>query len=116
MVDHDDVVGELLGLVHEVRGEQDGRAVAPQGLDELPGGAAGLRVQPGGGLVEEHQLGAPDDGHGQRQALLLAAGERAERHALDVGEPEAVEQVSRVQRGAVVARDQAQQLAGAQPR
>ena len=43
--------------------------------DEVPGGAAGLRVEAGGRLVEEDQLGAADDGHGEREPLLLAAGE-----------------------------------------
>ena len=44
-VDDDDVVGQPLGLVHEVRGEHDGDAVAAQRLDEVPGRQPGLRVE-----------------------------------------------------------------------
>ena len=74
-VDDRDVVGELLGLVHEVGGEDDRDAVRAQVPDELPGGPAGLRVEAGGRLVQEDQLGAADDGHRQGEPLLLAAGE-----------------------------------------
>jgi hypothetical protein len=78
-VEHHDVVGEPLGLVHEVGGEHDGDAVGAQRLDQLPGAPARLRVEPGRRLVEEDQLGAPDDGHRQRQPLLLAAGQPPDR-------------------------------------
>ena len=79
-VDDDDLVGEPLGLVHEVRGEHDGDAVGAQLRGPVPGRVPGLRVQPGGRLVEEDQLGPADHGQRQRQPLLLrrrtAAGTR----------------------------------------
>ena len=55
-VDDGDAVRELLGLLHEVRGQQHGDAVALQRSDDLPGGPPRLRVHPGGRLVQEDQL------------------------------------------------------------
>ena len=40
--------------------------------------AAGLRVETGGGLVDEKQIGIVNKRAGQCQALLLAAGEMAD--------------------------------------
>jgi ABC-2 type transport system ATP-binding protein len=70
VVDEHDVVGEPLPLVEQVRGQHDGHAVAAERLDQLPGGVAGLRVEAGGRLVEEDQLGPADDRERQGQALL----------------------------------------------
>ena len=50
-------------------------------LDQLPDQASALRVHAGRRLVEEHQLRAPDHRAGQRQPLLLAAGEPLVRGA-----------------------------------
>jgi len=73
VVDDDDAVGQLLGLVEVVGGEQHGHAVGSQvghdATDELAAGG----VDAGGGLVEEGDLGAPDEGEGEREPLLLAA-------------------------------------------
>ena len=97
-VDDRDVVGELLGLVHVVRGEDDRDAVGAQVADEVPGGAAGLRVEAGGRLVQEDQLGAADHGHREREALLLAAGEPAVGRAAAAAEAEALDERVHVQR------------------
>ena len=78
-VDDHDVVGEPLGLVEQVGGEHHGDAVGAQLLDELPRGDARLGVHPGAGLVEEDQVGSSDEGAGQGEALLLAAGHPAVR-------------------------------------
>ena len=110
VVDDHHVVGQRLGLLHEVGGEQHGHAVAAQRVDQLPHQAPGLRVEARGGLVEEHQLGAPDDGAGQREPLLLAAGQPLVRGARAAGEPEHVEQPRRVERVRRAGRDQAQHL------
>ena len=48
----------------------------------------GLRVEPGRRLVDEDQLGSPDDGQGQPEALLLTAGEPAVRRPAAVAEAE----------------------------
>ena len=115
-VDDDDLVGEVLGLVHQVGGQHDRDAVAAQRLNELPGRPPGLRVEPGGRLVEEDQLGAADDRHRERQALLLPSREPTERGPLDFEQAQPGQEVNRIQWVAVIGGDQAQQLAGAQPR
>src|SRR5580700_306069 len=53
---------------------------APRGfelLDQIPELAAGLRVESGGGLIQEKKIGIADERARQREALLLAAGKIA---------------------------------------
>ena len=76
-MDDGHAVGQPLGFVHQVRREQDCRARAAQLAHDLPGGEPRLRVHTRGRLVQEDQLRAPDQRHGQGQAPLLAAGEPA---------------------------------------
>jgi hypothetical protein len=110
------VVGQRLGLLHEVRGEQHGDAVATQRVDQLPHQPAALRVQARGGLVEEHQLRPADQRARQREPLLLPTRQPlvgrsgAAAQTQDVDEPRRVERV----RGA--GGDQPQHLLGAHPR
>ena len=77
VVDDHHVVGQLLGLLEVVRGEHDGDTGVPQACDQVPHGEARLRVEPGGRLVEEDQLGPADDGQGDAEPLPLATGEAA---------------------------------------
>src|SRR6266545_3266423 len=74
--DDRDPVGEVLGLVHVVGGEQDGLAEVPEAVDQLPGVAAGRRVEAGGRLVQEQQVGVADDAEGEVEAAQLATRER----------------------------------------
>ncbi len=85
-VDDVDPVGEVLGLVHVVRGEHDRHAVRADLLEQLPGRTPCLGVHARGRLVDEDQLRAPDQGDRQPEALLLPAREAA------VGRPAAVAQ------------------------
>src|SRR5437763_309520 len=52
-VDEGDAVGQLVGLLQILRGEQDGRAVAHPIADDVPHREPARRVEPGGRLVEE---------------------------------------------------------------
>ena len=70
-------VAESLGFIHVMGGEQDGAAGELELLDEFPELAAGLRIEAGGGFVEEQEVGVADKRARQREALLLAAGEVA---------------------------------------
>ena len=57
VVDDCDAVAQEVGLVHEVRGEDDG----PVGLvldQQVPDGAAGVGVHAGGGLVKHDGSGS----------------------------------------------------------
>ena len=64
-----------------VRGQHDGHPVGAQLGEQVPDVAARLRVQPGGRLVDEHQLGPADERHRRARAAAAAAGEPAERRA-----------------------------------
>src|SRR6266496_3600753 len=73
-VDHDDVVGELVGLLHVLGGEHDRDAVADQVPDHPPQVAAAPGVQPGGRLVQVDDPRAADQAGGQVEAAPHAAG------------------------------------------
>jgi hypothetical protein len=51
---------------------------ALQALQAFPDEVARLRVEPGGGFVEQQQFGVVDQRAGQRQTPLHAAGEGAD--------------------------------------
>src|SRR5581483_926973 len=80
---HDgDAVAEALGFVHVVGGEEDGAAGEFEAFDEVPELAARLRVEAGGGLVEEEEIGIADESAGHGEALFLAAGKLADARIL----------------------------------
>ena len=68
-----------LGLVHVVGGDEEGDSLGGEEEEEIPEGAAGDGVDAGGGLVEEDDFGGVDDGAGEGEALLPAAGELRRR-------------------------------------
>jgi hypothetical protein len=90
LVDHGDPVAQSLCLLHEVGDEEDGDTARADVLDELPGVAAGARVQAGGELVEDDDPRVADQGERDEQALLLAAGELREPGGQLGGEPQAL--------------------------
>ena len=71
------------------------------------------QVDAGGRLVEEEQVGLAGQRPGDQHALLLAAGELGDAVARPVGQADHLERV--VDRGAVGARERAQQPAPGQP-
>ncbi len=77
VVDDRDRVGQRLGLLEVVRGQQDGRALRLQRADEVPELAPGLRVEAGRRLVEEQQLRTADDAQRDVEAAALTAGQGA---------------------------------------
>ena len=80
-------------------------------LDELPGVAAGARVEPGGQLVEDDDPGVADQRERDEQALLLAAGELAEPGGQLGGQAEAFGERAPVGRVRVEGGVQLQRLA-----
>ena len=60
VVEHDDVVGEAVGLFEVLRGEDDRGPVAHELAQHVPQVVAAARVEPGGRLVEEqHRRARP---------------------------------------------------------
>src|SRR4051794_2233913 len=89
--DQDDPVGVGVGLLEVVRREHDGPAALRVGPDGVPELAPPLDVHPGRGLVEDEQLRLRQQGHGEPQPLLLAAGALADPPVGDLGEAGALE-------------------------
>jgi hypothetical protein len=70
----------MLGLVHVVRGDQDGAALAGQTVDEVPEVAARGGVHTARRLVQQEDRWTMDRHTAQRQTLTPSAGEvRRER-------------------------------------
>src|SRR6185503_15092485 len=69
-------VREALRLVHEMRGEKDGLALAKQAAQPRPDEMPRLGVEPGGGLVEEDQFRVVDEGAGEREPSFHSTGQR----------------------------------------
>ena len=73
-VEDPDPVGEVVGLVEVLRGQQHRHAVGDQLADDRPQVATAARVETGRRLVEEDQPGPDDERHRQVQPTLHAAG------------------------------------------
>ena len=94
VVDDRDAVGEPIGLVEVLRGQQHGGAVRDEALDRLPQADAAARVEAGRRLVEEQDRRVGDEGGREVEAAAHAAGVGL-GHALGgVGELEALEQLA----------------------
>ena len=93
VVEHGDPVGELVGLVEVLRGEEDGDAAGDEIADHLPHRVTAARVQARGRLVEEDQLRVAHERHRQVEPAAHAAGVGGGRPVGGVAEVEAVEQL-----------------------
>ncbi len=77
-IDDGHAITQQLGFVHVVRRQQDGAALGSVPRQQVPQLAARLRVEPGRRLVEKQQVGLSHQRAGQREPLLLSAGELAD--------------------------------------
>ena len=71
-VDHHDVVAHLLHVVEQVGGHQHRDAERAEAGDERQHLLAAERIEAGGRLVEQHQLGIADERLGELGALAHA--------------------------------------------
>jgi hypothetical protein len=76
-----------------VGGQDHGGARLQQVADQPPGAAPALGVQPGGGLVQEQDLGAAEDGHGQVETALLPDDELFDPNVRPVAQVDKVERL-----------------------
>ncbi len=91
---HDrDAIAELVGLLHVVGGEQDRLTLAVELAEDLPQREATLRIEAGGGLVEEQHGGTVEDRARHHQPLRHTAGERVDRGLGPFGEVQLLEQL-----------------------
>src|SRR5438067_3880006 len=87
VVDDLEPIAQPLGLVHEMRREEDRLSLPQKRAQLLPQEVACLRIEPRGRLVEEHELGIVHEGaseheaplHPARELLDAARGARLER-------------------------------------
>ena len=93
VVDHCDALGELVGLLQVLGAEQDRRALTDHRADDVPHLVARARVEPGGGLVEEHQLRRDDDAGRDVEPAAHPAGVVLDQLARRLGEAERLEQL-----------------------
>ena len=90
-------VAESFRLFHIVGGQHYGGALGAAGGNQLPHGAAGLRVEAGRRLVQDYQFGIVDQRGGQGEPLPLAARQGADAGAGLVGQPHPFQQFARRQ-------------------
>src|SRR5690606_25222993 len=75
---HEQEAVAAFGLVHDVGGDQQGRAAfGGDSVEELPEVAAQDGVEADGGFVEDEQFRGAEEGHGEGDAAALPAGEGA---------------------------------------
>ncbi len=74
VIHHGDLVGERVGLLQVLRGEQHRRAVADQAADHVPHVLALGRVKARGGLVQEDHLRPAHERCGEVKAAPHATG------------------------------------------
>ena len=92
VVDDRQAVAELVGLLHVVRGEEDGLALLVELAEDLPQRETALRIEAGGGLVEEQRGRTVHDRPRDHEALRHAARERGDRFRRPLAEAELLEQ------------------------
>ena len=93
VVEHDDVVGELVGLFEILRRQDDGGAAAHELAQHVPQVVAAARVEPGRRLVEEQHAGVGDEARGEIEPAAHAARERLHQLGRGVGEVEPLEEL-----------------------
>ena len=86
-------VTELLGLVHVVGGDDLGDALLLQPVEAVPQEVASLGVEPGGGLVEDEDLGVRDERPRDREPTLHPARQRVHLVVGPLGELGELEQL-----------------------
>jgi hypothetical protein len=91
MVDDHDVVGQLVGLVQVLRGEQDRDPVRDEAPDHRPHVGPAARVKPGRRLVQVQHPGIADQAGSQVQPAPHPARVRLRRPGGGIGEIEAGE-------------------------
>src|SRR5579862_1261592 len=75
MIDDGEATTKALGFVHVMRGQQDCAARTLECTNDVPELAAALRIEAGGGLVEEKNFGISDESRCDGETLALAARE-----------------------------------------
>ena len=92
MINNREPFAEGIGFFHVVRGQQNRLAALIVFAHDFPQEQAGLRVQPGAGLIEKKNLRVVHHGASDGKALHHAAGEAAHHLVGAIGEFEALQE------------------------
>src|SRR5919204_5372721 len=95
VVEHDDALGDVHDDVHVVLDQQDGLALSMQAENVLLHLVDHRRIDGGGGLVQEQQLGIGHERGGEREQLALSIGQRSGAGVDLFGQPGGPEQPMR---------------------
>src|SRR5688500_12548354 len=79
VVDHDDLVGQLIRLFEVLRGEEERGALPHEAADDVPHSETTARVEPRRWFVEEQDLRSPAERTGKIEPAAHAAGVRLDR-------------------------------------
>ena len=93
VVHDDEPVAQLLGLVHVVRRDDEGDALALEPEQPVPQHVSRLRVEPGGRLVEEQHLGVVHEAARDGEPALHPARQRLDPVVAALGELGELEQL-----------------------
>ncbi len=93
LIQHGDLPGEHVRLLQVLGGEQDGRPGGDELADDHPHLCAAPGIETGGRFVQEDDLRAVDQTHGQVEAPAHPSGIGRERLASGIGELESLEQL-----------------------
>src|SRR5690242_21507338 len=77
-IDDRDAIAQSLGFFHQVSGEEDSLAARANIAHQIPDLSPSLRIEAGGQLVEEDDLGIVDQSERDEETLLLPARQRHE--------------------------------------
>ena len=113
-VEHDDSIGQCIGLFEVVGREDDPGPGGRQLAERRPQASPHLDIEPGRGLVEEEKLGIATDRDREQDSPLLSAGQFAVEPALQPVEAGGGDDGGQRQRIAVVATELIEQLADAE--
>ncbi len=95
LVNHHDLLAQLLGMRHDMGGEDDGRAALLLLGNQLLQQAHAHRIQAAEGLVENQQVGLMNDGGDELHPLQHALGQVLALLGSGVGKTEPPEQLRR---------------------
>lgn len=95
VVDDGDVVGELVGLLEVLRGEEHRGPAGDEVLDDAPERQAAPWVEAGRRFVEEQHARVHHERSGEVDASSHAAGEPLDGAVAGLGEPEHVDEFAR---------------------
>ncbi len=85
LIDNQHLLAGGFNFRQDVGAEDDG-VVAREGLDQVAGIDGLLRIETGGRLVEDQNIGVMDDGLGEPYALAVTFGQLADKLVLHVGD------------------------------